>query len=85
VTNTVELRGTLEATGEVQIHQSIGGAAETSGTLSGANALDAAWSGQLLHLGGIGTSNRGAFAFTNVVIAQGVQTMHTMRQLAEIV
>jgi hypothetical protein len=85
VTNTVELRGTLETTGEVQIHQSIGGAAETSGTLSGANALDAAWSGQLLHLGGIGTSNRGAFAFTNVVIAQGVQTMHTMRQLAEIV
>jgi hypothetical protein len=78
----VELRATLASTGAVQIGQSLGGATETTGAVSGAAALNATWSGQRLHLGGIGAANVGAFAFQSVAIAAGTHSMARMRALA---
>lgn len=77
----VEIRVTLAADGVVQLHQTINGGAEESGTASSAQPLAAAWSNPRFYIG-----NRngavGSAAFTHVAIAKGAQSRETMRQLA---
>lgn len=78
----VELRVTLSAAGVAQLHQSINGAAEQSGTASSALALAAAWDSQRFYLGSRGTNSAGVAGFTHAAIAKGSQDRDTMRRLA---
>jgi hypothetical protein len=80
--NLVEIRATLSAAGAAGIGVSIDGGTESTNTAS-AQALAGAWSGTRLTLNATGAgANLGLFAYTHVVVAQGEQTMATMRQLA---
>lgn len=76
--DTEELRVVLGSDGSVQTHESINAAAETSATATAANALAAAWSGNLLWLGP-GAASYGAFQ--SIKIARGTKTLAEMRAL----
>lgn len=83
--DVVELRATLSATGTVQLHVSINGAAESSSSESAALTLATAWSGQKLFLNArdLNTTTLIGFnAFRNVIFHRGVQSLVTMRRLA---
>ena len=77
----VELRLVIFGDGAVQIHQSVNSAAETSSTKSAALALATAWSGQLISLNSVGSTQVGFNAFISVKIDTGEQSLTTMRQL----
>jgi hypothetical protein len=79
--NVVELRGVLSAAGAPQIGASINGGAEGVSAVATAQALAADWADARLWLAGT-TGHTESAAFTHVVVAQGEQTMATMRQLA---
>lgn len=78
----VELRGVLGADGKVTLHQSLDGAAPTTGITSGALALSPAWSATQLWLNGINNTLNGSAAFLAVKLARGVKTLDQMRALA---
>jgi hypothetical protein len=79
--DVVELRGVLSAAGAPQIGASINGGAEGVSAVATAQALAANWADARLWLAGTSGHTESA-AFTHVVVAQGEQTMDTMRQLA---
>lgn len=77
--DTVELRATILGGGQVQCHQSINDAAETSGVQSGALALPAAWGDTRAYIGSLGTLNTGFAAFSEVKVLRGIQNRATCR------
>lgn len=77
--NRVALRVTLSATGVVQIHQSINGAAETSATASGTNTLAAAWSDTRLYASSTGSTNAAALSLVRSRLAYGAMTAAQMQ------
>jgi len=79
VGDTVEVRVTLRANGQLQIHQSLNGAAETSGAETGALILPAAWGDDRFYLNSIGSGLSGFAAFHKVRILYGIQTRATCR------
>lgn len=70
----VRLRATLDASGRVQIFQSINGATETSGTLSGTLSLASAWSDTRCYLNSTGDTNNGVVKAVTVRLAPGALT-----------
>ena len=78
VGNRVALRGVLDSSGRVQIHQSINGAAETSASQSGTNSLAAAWSDTRLYANSTGATNQGATALVRCRVAFGSKTAAQM-------
>lgn len=80
--DTVELLATLTANGEVQLSQSVNGAAATSAAQSSAVALPPAWSDSFLHVHSVGASSQGFIGLRNLVFHRGVQSLATMRRLA---
>ena len=80
--SVVEVRAVLASTGAVTVGASVNAAAESTNGPSAAQALQGAWAGTRLYLNSEANATPGQFAFTHVVVAQGEQTMATMRQLA---
>lgn len=78
VLSTLELRIVLGSNGSITLGQSINGAAETVGTTSAANVLASAWFATTLYLNSRATLP-GLFGFEVVRIAEGTQTLDTMR------
>jgi len=78
----VRLRATLASTGAVQIHQSINGAAETSASASGTNAIpsNATWSANQLYFNSTGDTNKGANLFVRVRLHHGTWTAAQMQE-----
>jgi hypothetical protein len=86
VGDLVDFRGVLRSDGSVVGGVSINGAAEVVGPASSADfPLPSAWAGTRLYLNSGGNSDGGQFAYTHVVVAQGEQSLATMRQLAGVV
>ena len=83
----VELVVQLSADGSIVLIQSIGGAASTTTAASSALVLAVAWSSPtLLHINNVdGTSGLGFNAFRNIVFHRGVQSLTTMRRLANVI
>lgn len=77
----VELRAVLNSDGSVQMGQSVNGDAETTGAVSSAAALAAAWSDERIYLNSRGTSKTGFGSFLDLKVAAGVQTMPFMREI----
>lgn len=77
----VAIRATLGSDGKVQIFQSINGAAETSGTLSGTNTLASAWSGTNIYLGSTGSTNKGNAKIVRVRMQAGSLTAVQMQEV----
>ena len=69
----VQIRWTLGSNGSVQIFQSINLGAETSGALSGANALAGSWAEPWIFLGSLGITNvtGGYMAFREMLVVSG--------------
>lgn len=80
-----EFRSILSGNGNLNLGVSLNGGAESLGTPVSGTALEAAWSGQRLWIGTNGAGAVGLFGFTHVAIAQGEQSLATMRQLAGVV
>lgn len=78
----VEVRVTLTAAGVTQIHQTINGGAEESGTASSAQALPVDWDVPRMYIGSRGASSADAAAFTHVAVLAGLHSRETMRQHA---
>jgi hypothetical protein len=76
--NRVALRATLSATGVVQIHQSVNGAAESSATASGTNTLAAAWGDTRLYANSTGSTNAAAISLIRSRLAYGSLTAAQM-------
>lgn len=76
----VEVMAQVNVDGSIQIHQSINGAALTSGSVSSALALAPQWSGVILNINRGGA--RGFIAIREIVFHRGVQSLTTMRRLA---
>jgi hypothetical protein len=79
----VELRAALFPDGAVQIHISVNGGSESSGSKSGALALDTAWGLTRIYLGSRDGSNPAFTGFHKVAISRGVQTRAFMRTYGE--
>ena len=80
---TVELRGTVSATGVVQANQSINGAAETSGTASAARPFAAAFDALTVGINNTAAgATQGIGGYTHVYIFRGNLTLETCRRLA---
>lgn len=76
--NRVAIRATLDSSGRVQIFQSINGAAETNGSLSGTNTLAAAWSDTRIYANSTGATNAAAVSWVRVRLAYGGLTAAQM-------
>jgi hypothetical protein len=81
----VEYRGILFANGNLGYGHTLNNGTESVSTVVTGTALEAAWAGTRLYVGTNGSGSAGLFAITHVVVAQGEQTMATMRQLAGVV
>ena len=78
----VELRAELRADGSVQIGQVINSGADDLSTQTAANALAAAWLGQLVYINSRGGSSGIGFnAHAAIKIVPGIHTMAQMRAL----
>jgi hypothetical protein len=77
----VALRVTLDSSGRVQIHQSINGAAETSASQSGTNALAAAWGASRLYANSTGDTNAGAVCHVRIRVETGNKTATQMQRV----
>ncbi|MGQ0816369.1 MAG: phage head spike fiber domain-containing protein [Gemmatimonadota bacterium] len=75
----VELRVVLFADGSVQIHVSVNGGAESSGTQSAGLALAAAWAGTRLYLNSAAFLATGFNAYESVKVLRGQKTMAECR------
>jgi len=82
--DTVEMRGTLLATGSVQVGVSRNGAAEVAGSPSGALLLPEKWATVLLMVNSSGTAVVNFCAYRNIEIVAGIRTMQEMRARAGI-
>lgn len=71
----VTLRATISATGVVQIHQSINGAAEVSATASSTNTIASAWSDGQLYVNSRGASDEGDAEYRRVKVFPGTLTL----------
>ena len=80
----VEIVGQLNADGSVKSIQSINSGTAVETSTSSPFALPAAWSGQILWIGGVFGLLVGFNAFRNLVIHRGVQSLATMRRLANV-
>lgn len=69
--DTVELLAILFADGSVQLRQSINGAVETAGTVSAPLAIGAAWTSQLIQLGGLANAYLGNNGVEGVRLGAG--------------
>jgi hypothetical protein len=78
----IEIRGSLSSGGSPSIGASVNGGAEVTDGPASAQPLGVAWADTRVYINSRGTDSTGQFAFTHVVVAQGEQTMDTMRQLA---
>lgn len=78
----VELRVTLSAAGVVQLHQTINGGTEESGSASNTIAMNPGWDVPRVYLGARGANSAGLAGLTHVAIAKDAQSRETMRQLA---
>jgi hypothetical protein len=65
-----ELVADIQSDGKVQLHQSIGGAVVSSGALSAANALPAAWGDTRLYLNAIAAASAGQSDYAEVKIVK---------------
>ncbi len=78
--DNLEIRVTLKQDGKINIHFSVAGAAEVSGTESAALSLaTGGWNENKLYLNWDGSSNYGFNAFQSIKISRGAQTMAFMR------
>lgn len=76
----LEMRVVLGADGSVLMAQTKNAGAELSGARSSLNALAGAWSAPRLYING--ANSNGAAAYTHIVLANGEQSLSTMRELA---
>ena len=80
INDLLEWRAVLAADGSIQQFASVNGAAETSGSASAANALDAAWAAQTLHLNQDPTpANQGFLVLFALRLAVGAEPIAVMR------
>jgi len=78
--NLLEWRTVLGADGSLQQFASVNGAAETSGSASAANALDAAWAAQTLYLNQDPTpANQGFLVLFALRLAAGAEPIAVLR------
>jgi hypothetical protein len=87
VTNTAvlndirELRAVLRADGATLMAAALNGTAESVASVSSTLTLATDWSGPSLYLNSAGNSFAGMFAFTNVIIMKGQQSLTTLRDI----
>lgn len=79
----IELLGTVQSTGVVQISWTRNGGTITTGTASGALTLPSAWTNNVLMVNSVsGGGSPGFGAYRNIFVVAGVRTMQEMRVLA---
>lgn len=78
----IALRGVLGASGTARLGVSINGAAESVSAEASGATLQGAWAGTRLYVNQFGGGLHTQFAYTHVLIAEGVRTMDELRALA---
>lgn len=79
---TWEVRVTLTAAGVFQIHYSIAGTAEVSGTATSALVLPTAWASQHLMVNSAGTVGVNLAAYRNIWVGRGIHDLDACRRFA---
>lgn len=79
VGDRIELLGTVQSTGIVQIAWSRNEGAQVTGTASGALLLPQAWTNNVIFINSVATTSVGFCAYRNIEIQAGVHTMQEMR------
>ena len=81
IADKMEIRATIKADGKINIHFSVDGAAEVSGSESAALTLPASWNTNNMYLNWDGSGNYGFNGFQAIKVSRGIQTMATMRTI----